>query len=1751
MAYTPEQIEQFRIANNIPANSVVVQTTSGGFVFVDPSRQDVINAYASGQLTGGPEESAIGVQLRVLPPPPPPPTPPTIGPPQIFDCRRFDCPEGFDCVQTSDVLIRDPSSGVLSREGVFECVPIELPPPPPQQPPSQPTFPQPPTQPTFPQSTPPATPQPTPPATPQPTPPATPRASLQSIPTPTVQNFSVPIVVIIIPAPIPLRFENRIVINITPEETPSQTLPFTYPINITTLPININVSTPIIYLARQFIEAALAFYIDEERELKTLVNYGNDRQSVALAWRPGQTERSIQLKLLQPIPDTIDLTEPVFLSREVAKTLVDILRVRFAPPIIDTPYLRPLNVDVSTNKLVGKSLRNKTLQLLRLQTGSIGSLDTVNNISFEDQVFRQWYSYDFNSSELNLDFTNYDNFIFYSSAYLRLQAFRQKLRQLEQLDARRIQFINGSVFTGSLALAGATYIQEQGALLARQKEDIIRGFDRYEQYLYFTESGSVSAYSASFDYVDGGVEYNPIGYWPKSGSGLWPVDSFVASEWFTSQSAIAQRFDEFNENNLLNTIPTHVREHEENAAYITFVSMIGHFFDTIKPYIDQFPNIYSRYSDPNVELSKDLISPVVESFGFPLPAINTLNSVEDTVLSIAPNIARRDYTVETYKRLLHNLPLFSKAKGTKTALNAMIRSLGFGPSVIAIRETGRPHPDAYIEREEYTQGLQFDSAVMQYITLPFSSSLRDPQTLQYTLRMKNPENATLVTGDESWALYITLHPEDISYGRFELDATSFSTPVTSSYRQLFNNTSVNVTLQSDKLYVFQTDGSDLLFNESVTLPSSFFSDWTDTTNVYFGGSGSLRTTGYGGILDDVRLWNIRLSENIISTNAFDPGATIGTTFKSPAENLLVKLSFDQVDVDQLISQSVLINETPYFARFDTPSIASIEVTGFTTNSFVRYDRTVRQSTPLIGATDIVSNKIRVLPPPVFDRWARTKDGVPKLSHTKSIVLPEEKRLRAGKNRILLSLSPTNAINNSIIRAVGQENINNFTGLPPKLFRVFSRSFREFKLYYNLFYKNTVNYNQYIRTVGDIASSVNQIIDYFIPAKATILKGIVIEPSIIERTLIPLEKTIRLYGKNSRKTLHAVDSLSTRFADYGATFNLEKNIPAIPAILSGSSPTFNVKLKNVLAIPTILDGNAPLFNAEIKNVALTEISGSTPTLTTQIDTEFTEEITANSQLISDELSLAIETLSATPMTVNAVCDEPIFDVRASYASYTSSLALDGLNPTGSFLTQTGVLPIPIPSEIDGTADTVFDVTPVDARVPVSKTANYVVYTLQHEYVPSVKSKQVRIDMGLASMNKIKSNATNKGSLGAEPYNRVYPRKLFDQEISFPRIGGTTSLNPSALYEIRPSTDFIDPGVTTFFDNPEGVYLFPETELQPSYVRPLDISTATTWSYGTRYNLNDIVFQQVTRNDVDDLGKLVTTARGGNGRYYVYKTRAEYGPPLDGTRYVSGSIPSYIPPSLDQDSWDLLRFTPVEKRVPRRIVFDTFITKIPSLNNFKVTTIDIQQVVDVPTRYLDALNIPRVISANGQLTGDVILQNMLNMLAVQSNTPNIRLRLYRTEESRDADLLRTSTTFPTGSHGVLLDVVLNTTNTVTLTNPIPTIVADSIIPAGRIFYTVDNLESTIKTNISVLLYYYALQIEPRVPRGYLRKHYRFFRTNSTGIKRHSYIGCKNTVDTTVDGLPPVQVFISEGNTLTVAPSRLSTEIITGGGGTLDVT
>jgi hypothetical protein len=855
------------------------------------------------------------------------------------------------------------------------------------------------------------------------------------------------------------------------------------PLRITLTTANVQLFDALTRTARQVIREKVLTFFDKDREYKTLLNFGEDRQYIAEAWRLAPKDSgSVQLKLLKPLQPSIQKEDLAFISRELAKSVVDTVEFELAPLQDTTPYLRPYNMDARNYVDTKMSAVNTTLTTLGLATASQGAIVDGTTISYGDSVFRRWFSGDFKASELNIDFTNYNNFVHFGSAYKRLDAFTQKLKSIDTLTSASI---SSSVSSSTVSLL----------LKAREKENIIRNFDPYEQFLYYADS--TLPYSASAFYVDGEIEYNSTGSWPKQNDGTpYSPYSVVASNWLTTQLGIAERYDQNNPNYLILNLPKHIQEDAESDDYLKFFEMFGHLMDNIKVYIDQFPYVYSTNINPLEELSMDQVYEVAKSFGLKLPNVYALENLQTFNAQFIGDSGSRSYVTETWKRFLHSMTYFSKIKGSRTSFDALLKTYGINSPVLQIKETTYPSTGNYIKSDELTYGLKFTASLANSIKIPFVSSSLTASTLQVTFNPGLRQQSSLVSAG-TWAIDLVPHPSasKIEYGRIEVVSGSSRTRIaSSSYFKLFSNdddyTNLMLRSQSQDITIIQTDGDQILYQSSASV--SLGTLWDSTTFVYIG-SGSLSfTNNFDGIVDEIRVWGENISVDDFIAQAYDPGSYYGATYTSSYNNLYVHVPFSQPLSS--ITQSVN-NESPYQ---NVSIISTLSASNFTTASFSRILRTIKQFTPIVGSTIYTNKKVNVAPAPVFNKDFVDDNGTKLLSRYTSIKKVEEKQYDSGQNIVSFAVSPTDFVNQNIMRSMGVIDVNNIIGSPRYTRGTVYSSLYGIQKDYIEYFNKTVKPNDYIRFFKDLTQGPSEMADEMAPARAKLLDGIVIESPVIYR-----------------------------------------------------------------------------------------------------------------------------------------------------------------------------------------------------------------------------------------------------------------------------------------------------------------------------------------------------------------------------------------------------------------------------------------------------------------------------------------------------------------------------------------------------------------------------------------------------------------------------------------------------------------------------
>ena len=132
----------------------------------------------------------------------------------------------------------------------------------------------------------------------------------------------------------------------------------------------------------------------------------------------------LTLKLATPLEQTIQALEQGYVYQKVRNSDALVLDLRETPSAKTLKKLRKPNYDVDLNKQIGNDGSFKNFNDL------IGTQQDTS-----DKVLRDVLSGSFGGIELNIDYSDYNEFVKYSSATERLENFAYKMELIESFDA--------------------------------------------------------------------------------------------------------------------------------------------------------------------------------------------------------------------------------------------------------------------------------------------------------------------------------------------------------------------------------------------------------------------------------------------------------------------------------------------------------------------------------------------------------------------------------------------------------------------------------------------------------------------------------------------------------------------------------------------------------------------------------------------------------------------------------------------------------------------------------------------------------------------------------------------------------------------------------------------------------------------------------------------------------------------------------------------------------------------------------------------------------------------------------------------------------------------------------------------------------------------------------------------------------------------------------------------------------------------
>lgn len=409
---------------------------------------------------------------------------------------------------------------------------------------------------------------------------------------------------------------------------------------------------------------------------KLVLNFGNNNLAKIINIAKDDPY-AIIVKLSQPL----DLQFQEYDRLWIATELIE--------PLIDKILLINLIVQQLGNNLRGPNFDIDIEEAQSIATSLQSWNDLLSaNVATNQQIINKYFSSSLDGIVLNIDYTDFKNFIHFSSAEERVSNFKYKLELIEYY-TNRINVLNSS--TGSLLDINVLESESN-------RNKIISGFDDFEKYLFYQTNDTYQLYT---------FETGSILPWPKqnvansyiSYENQVSTTSSIAEIYFSDLLQQAQTYDSYNLHSLRKTIPVHLQDDQFNADYILFVDMIGHYYDIIWSYINDMTKINTRLENPRDGVSNDLIYGIAKSLG--LDVYNGRNIQELWKYSLGvdtsgsyiqtgsiQSLSYEQGTKEVWRRVINNLPYLYKTKGTARSIKALLSCYGIPTSILNIREYG-------------------------------------------------------------------------------------------------------------------------------------------------------------------------------------------------------------------------------------------------------------------------------------------------------------------------------------------------------------------------------------------------------------------------------------------------------------------------------------------------------------------------------------------------------------------------------------------------------------------------------------------------------------------------------------------------------------------------------------------------------------------------------------------------------------------------------------------------------------------------------------------------------------------------------------------------------------------------------------------------------------------------------------------------------------------------------------------------------
>ena len=906
------------------------------------------------------------------------------------------------------------------------------------------------------------------------------------------------------------------------------------------------------------------------------LNFGNNQLVVAvnILLDNTQTPNSILIKLYEPLPLNFTLKNTCFIVTKTGESVAYSIN-----------FEEVLNFIIPSIPIQGPNFNLSILD--QISPASVyQSYQDITATPLSGSYYQLLSNLTSSGVYINVDYSDYSNFVQFSSAAQRLDNFQEKLITISSSQAE-LNILYAQI-TGSTTLLTPS-VSSSKASLESTIQSTITSFDDYEYYLYYESSSTT---------------------WPKSNNTipyvLYDVNSATGVTWYNSQSSVAQTYDAYNQNYIYYAIPEYIRDDSQNDNYILFSELVSQLFDNIWVYEKSITDKLDSNPNLNIGVSPALVADVIQSLGIKLYSSNfTTQNIYNSLLGFSPSGSTllptgsklvtnyvtasvsssvvptiQQYHQLTYKKIYHSLPYLLKRKGTLQGLRSLINIFGISDTILRINEFGGKDKNINTwDNWENEFNYAFYTSGSAYVTSSFTlnsdwkASNNKPQSVEFRFKTNGlPQNTASIVSQSLWItdqnVNIRLRYTGSGYTSGSYSGSipntyneyallefipDLSTPATSAsvylpfynggwWSVLINKNSSLYTLYAANKNYEGNDGNTLSFEASSSVTSAA-TTWNNSTISTFA-SASYKI--FTGSLQEIRYYTQPISKNSFDAYVMNPysieqneylafRATLGGELYTSSLSVHPKITGSWVTTSSFVGNSI----------FFTSSGGNYAVN----REFIYFDQFA------VGIQNPVSNKItnqQVLLP--YSNNALNNIPSNKVLSAFNTIqqnYPISQSYTNDVNYLEVAFSPQNEINEDINSSIGFFNIGELIGDPRQLTSS-AETYPDLDALRDAYFeKYTGNYDwiDFINIISYYDNSLFKMIADFVPAKSGLASGIVIKQSILERNKYPQPQvdtftTTSYYGSGSQPDIHWNSPLGTQNIYYTSSI--------LTTLITGSS-----------------------------------------------------------------------------------------------------------------------------------------------------------------------------------------------------------------------------------------------------------------------------------------------------------------------------------------------------------------------------------------------------------------------------------------------------------------------------------------------------------------------------------------------------------------------------------------------------------------------